>query len=66
MNHSPHPSRLSESSRAQELLHGIRDSVPMIVGVLPFGLIYGALASLAGLTAWQALGMSLLVYAGSA
>jgi 4-azaleucine resistance transporter AzlC len=38
----------------------------MIVGILPFGLIYGALASLAGLSLWQALGMSLLVYAGSA
>lgn len=60
MTRSPH------LSRSQELLHGIRDSVPMIVGILPFGLIYGALASLAGLTAWQALGMSLLVYAGSA
>ena len=53
-------------SRARSLLQGMRDSIPMIVGILPFGLIYGALASLAGLTLWQALGMSLLVYAGSA
>ena len=53
-------------SRPRSLLHGLRDSVPMIVGILPFGLIYGALASLAGLTLGQALGMSLLVYAGSA
>lgn len=38
----------------------------MIVGILPFALIYGAMAALAGLGLWQTLGMSLLVYAGSA
>jgi 4-azaleucine resistance transporter AzlC len=53
-------------SRSRHFLYGSRDSIPMIVGILPFGLIYGALASLAGLSLWQALGMSLLVYAGSA
>jgi len=53
-------------SRLQQFLYGVRDSIPMIVGILPFGLIYGALASLAGLSLGQALGMSLLVYAGSA
>jgi len=53
-------------ARAQVFLFGSRDSIPMIVGILPFGLIYGALASVAGLSLGQALGMSLLVYAGSA
>ncbi|VXC86320.1 Branched-chain amino acid ABC transporter permease [Pseudomonas sp. 9AZ] len=53
-------------SRLQQFLYGCRDSIPMIVGILPFGLVYGALASLAGLSLGQALGMSLLVYAGSA
>jgi 4-azaleucine resistance transporter AzlC len=53
-------------SRLQHFLYGSRDSIPMIVGILPFGLIFGALASLAGLSLGQALGMSLLVYAGSA
>ncbi|WP_394239179.1 AzlC family ABC transporter permease [Pseudomonas anguilliseptica] len=53
-------------SRLQQFIYGVRDSIPMIVGILPFGLIYGALASLAGLSLGQALGMSLLVYAGSA
>lgn len=53
-------------SRLQQFLYGCRDSIPMIVGILPFGLIYGALASLAGLSLGQAVGMSLLVYAGSA
>ncbi|MHA6494000.1 AzlC family ABC transporter permease [Pseudomonas borbori] len=53
-------------TRSHVFLSGVRDSIPMIVGILPFGLIYGALASLAGLSLWQAVGMSLLVYAGSA
>ncbi|MDZ4332201.1 MAG: AzlC family ABC transporter permease [Pseudomonas sp.] len=53
-------------SRLQQFTYGVRDSIPMIVGILPFGLIHGALASLAGLSLGQALGMSLLVYAGSA
>lgn len=53
-------------SRLRHFLYGTRDSIPMIVGILPFGLIYGALASLAGLSLGQAVGMSLLVYAGSA
>jgi 4-azaleucine resistance transporter AzlC len=53
-------------SRLQQFLYGCRDSISMIVGILPFGLIYGALASLAGLSLGQVVGMSLLVYAGSA
>lgn len=53
-------------SRLQQFLYGCRDSLAMIVGILPFGLIYGALASLTGLSLGQALGMSMLVYAGSA
>jgi 4-azaleucine resistance transporter AzlC len=46
--------------------HGLRDSVPMLVGIAPFGIIFGTLAGAAGLTLWQAAGMSLFVYAGSA
>ncbi|WP_347902535.1 AzlC family ABC transporter permease [Pseudomonas purpurea] len=45
---------------------GIRDSFAMAVGILPFGLIFGTLAGAAGLTLWQAVGMSVFVYAGSA
>ncbi|TWI55632.1 4-azaleucine resistance transporter AzlC [Pseudomonas duriflava] len=47
-------------------VQGARDSVPMMVGIIPFGIIYGTLASAAGLSPWLAVGMSLLVYAGSA
>lgn len=53
-------------SRTQLYLQGLRDSVPMIVGIVPFGIIFGTLAGVAGLTIWQAVGMSMFVYAGSA
>ncbi|WP_044871837.1 AzlC family ABC transporter permease [Pseudomonas sp. LFM046] len=53
-------------SRITEFIHGARDIIPMIVGAIPFGIIFGTLAGGAGLSAWQTLGMSLLVFAGSA
>ena len=53
-------------SRSQEFLHGCRDILPLIVGAIPFGIIFGTLAIGAGLSGWQAMGMSVLVFAGSA
>src|SRR5690606_20944407 len=53
-------------SRLHEFLNGARDTLPLILGAIPFGIIFGTLASAAGLSLWQALGMSLLVFAGSA
>src|SRR5262245_59832649 len=55
-----------QPSRQQFYIRGLRDSLPMVVGVVPFGIIYGTLASAAGVSLWKAIGMSLLVYAGSA
>ncbi|WP_375737786.1 AzlC family ABC transporter permease [Pseudomonas boanensis] len=52
-------------SRFAEFVRGARDIVPMIVGAIPFGIIFGTLSAGAGLSAWQTLGMSLLVFAGS-
>lgn len=53
-------------SRSALFFRGVRSSLPMSAGIAPFGVIYGALAVSTGLTAWQTLGMSLLVYAGAA
>lgn len=53
-------------TRSQEFLHGCRDILPLIVGGVPFGIIFGTLAIGAGLSGWQTMGMSLLVFAGSA
>ena len=53
-------------SRSQEFVHGCRDILPLILGAIPFGVIFGTLAVGAGLTPWQTMGMSSLVFAGSA
>jgi 4-azaleucine resistance transporter AzlC len=44
---------------------GIRAESPILVGVFPFGLIYGALARNAGIAAFPAQMMSSIVFAGS-
>ena len=45
---------------------GVRAEFPLLVGVFPFGLIYGALALDAGLSAAAAQSMSSILFAGSA
>jgi 4-azaleucine resistance transporter AzlC len=53
-------------SRQSEFFQAVRDMLPLLIGAMPFGIIFGALAVSAGLSVGQALGMSLLVFAGSA
>ena len=51
-----------------EFLSGAKDTIPMMIGAAPFGIIFGALA-ISGeraLTPAAAMGMSLIVFAGSA
>ena len=48
------------------LLAGARDTFPLLVGAMPFGLIYGALAVTSGFSPLGAAAMSALVFAGSA
>jgi len=50
----------------KEFLSGIQAELPILVGVIPFGMIYGALAISAGIPALQAQLMSGIVFAGSA
>lgn len=45
---------------------GVRAEIPLLIGVFPFGMIYGALALGAGLSTAAAQLMSSLVFAGSA
>lgn len=51
--------------RLAALWAGIRAESPILVGVFPFGLIYGALARDAGLAPFPALMMSSMVFGGS-
>ncbi len=50
----------------REFLSGVRDELPILVGVVPFGMIYGILALGAGLKPTEAQAMSAVVFAGSA
>ncbi len=52
-------------SRRSEFLAGFRAELPLAIGVLPFGMIYGALAIEAGLDWLPAQLMSCIVFAGS-
>ncbi len=53
-------------SRLQEFLGGVRDESPILLGVVPFGMIFGALAVASGLSTAAAQAMSSVVFAGSA
>ena len=54
------------SSPRSAFLAGFRAELPILLGAIPFGLIYGALAVSQGLPSAIALGMSSIVFAGSA
>ncbi len=52
-------------SPRQEMLAGARDIIPLIVGAIPFGIIFGTLAQGSGLSFGATVGMSAFVFAGS-
>jgi 4-azaleucine resistance transporter AzlC len=53
------------TSRRQAALAGLVDTLPILPGVLPFGMIYGGAAVAAGLSPRLAQGMSLAIFAGA-
>jgi predicted branched-subunit amino acid permease len=53
-------------SRRGEFWAGVRAELPLLLGVAPFGMIYGTLALSAGLPVGMAQAMSSVVFAGSA
>lgn len=57
--------RASMKERNKNLWAGLRAEIPLLVGVFPFGLIYGALALASGLSLVQSQLMSSIVFAGS-
>jgi 4-azaleucine resistance transporter AzlC len=54
-----------DSTRGREFWRGFRDTLPLVIGAIPFGLIFGVTAVANGLSAWATIGMSLFVFAGS-
>jgi len=53
-------------SKLPVALAGARDTLPLAVGAMPFGVIFGTLAVAAGLPPIAAIAMSAIVFAGSA
>ncbi len=52
-------------SRLREFFHGVGSEMPLLLGIFPFGMIYGFMALQAGLPALMAQGMSSIVFAGA-
>ena len=53
------------TTKQSEFAAGLRAVLPLLLGVLPFGLIYGVLAIGAGMSPAPAMAMSSMVFAGS-
>jgi 4-azaleucine resistance transporter AzlC len=56
----------ASTNARREFLNGARDTIPMMVGAAPFGVIFGTLVTASPLTLWHGQLMSLAVFAGSA
>jgi predicted branched-subunit amino acid permease len=52
-------------SPKSEFWAGVKATIPLEVGAVPFGIIFGALAVNSGISPLGAAGMSLFVFAGS-
>jgi len=57
---------VNRPNRWGEFWAGVRAEIPILFGVLPFGMIYGALALEAGMSALLSQSLSWIVFAGSA
>ena len=53
------------ASRRSEFWNGAKATFPLVVGAIPFGIIFGALAVTSGLSIPGTMGMSAFVFAGS-
>lgn len=49
-----------------EFKAGCKAAIPLIIGAIPFGILFGTLAPTSGLSVWATMAMSLFVFAGSA
>lgn len=51
--------------KRRSLMRGARDTIPMLIGAAPFGMIFGALISTSPMLPWHGQLMSMSVFAGS-
>lgn len=54
------------SSARAAFFSGVRDQAPIILGMIPFGMIAGAAPVAAGMDPWLAMFMNVIIYAGAA
>ncbi len=55
----------SVTSRHDEFWAGVRAELPLQLGVVPFGLVFGVLGLASGLSAWETILMSSIVFGGA-
>ncbi|MCX7132591.1 AzlC family ABC transporter permease [Aeromonas sp.] len=55
-----------QSSSRSSFVRGAIEMLPLCVSVIPWGILAGSMAIQAGLTFWQSVGMSAIVFAGAA
>ena len=53
------------TTRRSEFWAGLKATLPLVVGAIPFGIIFGAVAVNSGISAWATAGLSAFVFAGS-
>ncbi|MEN9490227.1 MAG: hypothetical protein RJA63_676 [Pseudomonadota bacterium] len=56
---------LQDAGRSMEFWSGVRAELPLLLGVVPFGLVYGVLGLQAGLPLWAVVAMSSVMFGGA-
>lgn len=56
---------MTDPNPKQEFVHGMRDQLPLQLGVIPFGMVFGVLGMASGLTEWQTILMSSIIFGGA-
>lgn len=55
-----------DNTQKKEFLGGTKAALPLVLGAIPFAILFGTLAPTSGLTALATIAMSIFVFAGSA
>ena len=58
--------QIPHSSKRAVFFSGVRDQAPIILGMIPFGMIAGAAPIASGMDPWLAMAMNVIIYAGAA
>ena len=56
---------MPSTSTQSIFISGMKDTFPLVVAAIPFGLVFGAMGQAQGLADWVTLGISIFVFAGA-